>query len=236
MVSPMVPAVVDLWVRRPSAVLAENEGPALAEALLDRVERDRLQSFCDDDAARSYAAAHLLARTQVGLLLGRDPASLRFGRACDDCGEQHGRPRLLDDPMLHVSLSRTPSLVAVALSRSGAVGVDVEPHSAASFVGYPEVALHPDERAVGSGASFRARRGQPPSGVTAWVRKEAALKALGVGLRVDPASVRTPSTGQSTRVVAGLPKVTVVDVPVDDAYALAVAVASGRCAVRVRQH
>ncbi|MFC7594814.1 4'-phosphopantetheinyl transferase family protein [Terrabacter sp. GCM10028922] len=234
MVFSMMPSVVDLWVRQTSAVLADNAGAGatLQDSVLDHVERQRWDRFADVDAARSYAAGHLLARTQIGRLLSHNPATLRFDRTCDDCGEQHGRPRLLDDPSVHLSLSRTPSLVAVALSRSGPVGVDVEPHAAASFAGYVEVALHPDDRAFDADG----RRDQPSSDVTAWVRKEAALKALGVGLRVDPASVRTPSTGLSEELVAGLPRVTVVDVPVDDAYAVAVAVALGPGVVEVRQH
>jgi 4'-phosphopantetheinyl transferase len=68
------------------------------------------------------------------------------------------------------------------------------------------------------------------------VRKEAALKALGVGLRVDPASFRTPRTGQPEELMAAMPSVTVVDVPADGAHAVAVAVASATGGVRVRQH
>ena len=228
-------ADVDLWIREPAVVLA-RDGSAHApkpEAVLDPIERDRWHRFADADSARSYAAVHLLARICVGGLLGRSPSSLRFDRACDDCDQPHGRPRLVDDPTLHVSLTRTRSLVAVALSRFGPVGVDVERHSEASFPGYAEVALHPDERVQALG---RRGEGHVELDVTAWVRKEAALKALGLGLRIDPAGLRTPSTGQSRAVVAGMPMVTVVDVPVADAYAVAVAVVTGSDSVRIRRH
>ncbi|NUR79487.1 MAG: 4'-phosphopantetheinyl transferase superfamily protein, partial [Dermatophilaceae bacterium] len=198
-------ALVDLWLRKPTAATADVE--ASGPELLDDVELARWRRFTHPASARSYAVAHALARNEIGRLVGRDPASIRFDRTCETCGAQHGRPRLLDDPELHLSLSRTPGLVAVALSRSGPVGVDVEPRAAASFEGFDEVALHPDERAP--------RTATATERVTAWVRKEAALKALGVGLRVDPASIRTPEEGRAAAVVAGLPPVTVVDVGLD---------------------
>ncbi|GAB3871922.1 4'-phosphopantetheinyl transferase family protein [Terrabacter terrigena] len=221
-------AVVDLWLREPTDTVALVHS---GTELLDAVERERWRRFTHPDSARSYAAAHILARNEIGRLVARDPASLRFDRTCETCGAPHGRPRLLDRPALHLSLSRTPTLVALAVSRSGPVGVDVERRDATSFEGFDEVALHPEERTPA--------RAAPEDGVTAWVRKEAALKALGVGLRVDPARIRTPAFGRAAEVVPGLAPVTVLDVegglePVD--HAVAVAVVGEGAPVVVRRH
>jgi 4'-phosphopantetheinyl transferase len=229
MVSPGTEARVDLWLRAPDAA---TRGEASDVDVLDVVELQRWQRFRHDESARSYAAAHALARNEIGRLLGREPSSLRFDRTCATCGAPHGRPRLLDDPALHLSLSRTPDLVALAVSRSGPVGVDVERRQAASFDGFAEVALHPGERATGAVAAS-------PDSAVAWVRKEAALKALGVGLRVDPASMRTPTEGQAGEVVAGLPPVTVVDVrpePDPAGHAVAVALVGSGAPLVVRRH
>ena len=77
---------------------------------------------------------------------------------------------------MHVSLSRTPGLVAAAVSTAGPVGVDVEVAGSARFPGFEDVAAHPEEHT-----------GEP---TRTWVRKEAALKATGWGLALDPRKVR----------------------------------------------
>jgi 4'-phosphopantetheinyl transferase len=227
-----------VWTRTvPPATTPGEQAPAVDGSwLLDAVERDRWVRIVDASTARAYLAAHVLARTQLGRLLGRDPASLRFDRTCSECGAPHGPPRLIDDPAVHVSLSRTAGRVAVAITRGGPVGVDVERCAAVLFAGFADVALHPAERPPAEASGGAA------APATAWVRKEAALKALGVGLRVDPATLRTPPVGVPARVVAGRPCVAVVDVVVDgtgvnpdDTHVGAVAVV-GAARVHVRHH
>ena len=216
-------ATVDVWVRETTAA-GPSGTSAPMEAGLDVHERERWARFADRRDATAYLVLHGLARREIGRLVGRPPESLRFDRTCPNCGRQHGVPRLLDDPRLHLSLSRTRSAVALALSRSGPVGVDIEAVDAAQFTGYAGVALHPDERERGANG---------PTDTTSWVRKEAALKALGVGLRVDPATFATPAPGIPAEVVPGMPSVTVADVDVPGAYAVAVAVESAAGALSV---
>jgi 4'-phosphopantetheinyl transferase len=79
----------------------------------------------------------------------------------------------------HVSLARAGGLSVVAVADAGPVGVDVEVEGAASFAGFADVALHPGERA-----------GRTDEATRAWVRKEALLKAYGLGLAIDPRDVR----------------------------------------------
>lgn len=218
-------AVVDLWLREPTDTAGDP-----GTQLLDPVELERWHRFAHAESALSYVAAHALARNEIGRLVDRDPGSLRFDRTCETCGAPHGRPRLLDLPELHLSLSRTTTLIALAVTRSGPVGVDVERRGATSFAGFAEVALHPDERATLLASV---------DGLTAWVRKEAALKALGVGLRAEPARIRTPPVGRACEVVAGHPAVSVVDVdpgPGLGDHAVAVALMGGDAPVVVRRH
>ena len=230
-------AVVDVWVRDTGVERAPAPGVDDAGAL-DEHERERWARFVDAPSARSYLALHLLARTQIGLLLDRPPESLRFDRTCPDCGRQHGRPLLVDDPGLHLSLSRTGSVVALALSRSGPVGIDVEQADGAQFEGFGRVALHAS-RAWRRRCPVRRPVGDPsdaPSDAASWVRKEAALKALGVGLRVDPTTFVTPRAGVPTEIVPGMPCLTVVDVDAPAGCAAAVALTSGPGGFEVRRH
>ena len=77
---------------------------------------------------------------------------------------------------MHLSLGRAAGLVVAAVSTAGPVGVDVEPAGRARFPGFEDVAAHPQEE------------GRDPT--LTWVRKEAALKATGWGLAIDPRGVR----------------------------------------------
>ena len=219
-------AVVEVWVRDTAAPGSAPSAGGPDPGPLDPDERERWARLADGPSGRAYLELHLLARSQIGRLLGRPPEALRFDRTCPDCGRQHGQPLLVDDPGLHLSLSRAGTAVALALTRAGPVGVDVEQVAGTQFEGFGEVALHARERGDGDAGAH----------ATAWVRKEAAVKALGVGLRVDPASFVTPGAGVLTEVVPGLPWVTVVDVDAPSGWAAAVALASGSGPVEVRPH
>lgn len=219
--------VVEVWVRAVPDHVVGTE-------LLDPVEAARLASFRDDSARRSYAAGHVLLRSALGEWLGGQPSSFTFDRTCASCGEQHGRPILLQDKGVHVSVSRTSALVAVAATRVGPVGIDVELVASTDFDGFGATTLHPDERddvQVAPHADRLHRR------ATSWARKEAALKALGVGLRTDPASVRTPPSGIRTHWEGFVSPFTVVDLALDvpgAVGAVAVLGADGQLTVRAR--
>jgi 4'-phosphopantetheinyl transferase len=108
---------------------------------------------------------------------------------CLRCGsDEHGRPVLLATAAIrrpsYVSLARAGDVSVVAVTDAGQVGVDVEALGAAEFPGFAHVALHPDERT--------AKQADP---TRTWVRKEAVLKAYGLGLAVDPGQFRVDDHG-----------------------------------------
>ncbi len=144
------------------------------------------------DAARRHAI--LARRTFVRSLLARyldvDPRAIAIERSCERCGDPvHGRPRIQEAVPLAFSCSSSGSLAAVAIVGAGRVGVDVEQRR-----DIPEVdAL---ARHV-LGDSERAALAKVPCHLMtdallfAWTQKEAFLKAIGLGLAVDPSSVAT---------------------------------------------
>ncbi len=149
--------------------------------------------------------AFLLAA--AGWALGSAPGALSLDRRCPTCGgADHGRPivRGADGAAgpetgtgrrLDVSLSRAGATVAVALSFAGPVGIDIESVDAVGRAGFDDVAFNPVElaalAALPAGDAGRAR-------TEIWTGKEAALKAVGVGLREDPRrlTVRLPRPGE----------------------------------------
>ena len=123
----------------------------------------------------------------------------------DEVGLEHepsGRP-LVVGGRIEVSVSHTHDLVLVAVGSGQRIGIDVELLRDGPWRLLPEHALTRREL-----ADLEAR---PPEHRTEtllryWVRKEALLKAAGVGLAVDPRTVEVSSPTEAPRVLS-LPRV-----------------------------
>ncbi len=175
--------------------------PALAN-LLDGVERARLERLRSAEDRARFVAAHALLRIMVGSQLGCPPERIVLSATCPGCGGPHGRPRLVSrarEPSLHLSLAHAGARVMAAVSTAGPVGVDVELEAATAFAEFDAVALAATECAVVARLPSRRR---PAARVTAWVRKEAILKATGDGLKVPPSDVVVSSLGEAPRLLA----------------------------------
>jgi 4'-phosphopantetheinyl transferase len=137
----------------------------------------------------------------VAELLGVPPSTVSIAQECEDCGGDHGQPRVsLAAPhrtghrprasRAWVSLARARDFLAVAVSLAGPVGVDIEDVGAVARE--PLDAFdEPEWRAI--------RESDDPARRMAefWTAKEAILKADGRGLRCDPRdlSIRLPERG-----------------------------------------
>lgn len=153
---------------------AGREGEALA--LLDDRERGRVERkrLAGDRAltALAYACHRLL----LSRILGCEPAAVPLDR------DPRGCPVLADGALL-TSLSHAEGLVAIAVSAAGPVGIDIEPASRARDMGELAARVcHPRELATLS-ALPDPDRGRAL--LSLWVRKEALLKAAGIGMEVE---------------------------------------------------
>ncbi|WP_427017059.1 4'-phosphopantetheinyl transferase family protein [Pseudarthrobacter sp. P1] len=167
------------------------------ERLLDAAELLRADTFGTPALRRRFVAGRIAQRRFAAGLLGVDPAELRAVYGCPDCGAggtvDHGRPgywRGGAPTGLRLSLSRSGgwALLAGTLARGVDVGVDLQEVAAAGFDGFDDVALTPGERA----AVLRLPASERPAArASAWAVKEAVAKALGRGLRMDPAGIDT---------------------------------------------
>lgn len=132
------------------------------------------------DARRALAgraALRLLVAAHWGLPAS-DAAAISVDRGCSHCGGPHGRPRVRG---LAVSTSSSGNQVMAAVGpEESHVGIDVEKIPHALHSGFDQDVAHPDEPALHSNAER----------VQLWTRKEAVLKAAGLGLMSPPHQVR----------------------------------------------
>jgi 4'-phosphopantetheinyl transferase len=153
-----------LW-SRPSAVSDADR------ALLSGSERERMSRYQAAADRERFAAGWSLARRRLAELTGTPAADLRFDRSCEHCGDpRHGRPRLAGGGP-SFSISHSGDRVVLAVRPDGPVGVDVE-RIGRDVDRVRRFVLHPDEPADTAGLDL----------LRLWVRKEAVLKAAGLGL------------------------------------------------------
>jgi 4'-phosphopantetheinyl transferase len=180
--------VVDLWLHEVRPFVGSESAD---ERLLTPGERERARSFVSDEARILFVLGRSLLRAVLSSYLGRAPQDLRLDPRCVRCGQQHGKPRLVDPACdLAFNLSHTNGLIALAVCRGGEVGIDVEWRGRAPTM--PELApsLLSAEELRALEELLPTRRQEVLLGC--WVRKEALLKATGEGLSRDPREVVLP--------------------------------------------
>ena len=172
---------IEVWWATP-----RDAAPRL-RALLAPDELARLDRYRLPAPASRYLAGRALLRLVLGRRLGLPPAAVPLDSSCAGCGGPHGRPRLpAGHGALAASVSHSGERIGVAVG-DGPLGLDVAEHD-------PRLDLSPDGGLVGQSLArveARALLRLPPSArpgafATVWARKEAVLKALGVGLAQPP--------------------------------------------------
>ena len=170
-------AVAGVFDLRDPALAALIAMPTTSHDIAD--ERQPLAGRRDHFRARRAMTRHLAARW-----LGHAPESVVIAH------DATGAPRVLPpDDRAFVSVAARGPIAAIAVAATP-VGVDLEPVEPPREPVWS--VLHPDERA----AIARAwRAGSDDPFRDAWIAKEAWLKALGTGLRRDPASLQVQTVG-----------------------------------------
>ncbi|MFC5568911.1 4'-phosphopantetheinyl transferase family protein [Lysobacter yangpyeongensis] len=157
-----------------------------AYAMLDSAELRRVQSRRVASDQDQLALGYSLHRLLLGKALDCDAADVPIGRDASGC------PHLADSP-LRTSLSHAEHCVAAAVAPRGAIGVDIELAARAPVI--PEIAervCHPAD-AVGMSALPGVSRSEAL--LALWVRKEAFLKAAGIGLQREMQTFAAPDNG-----------------------------------------
>ena len=112
---------IHIWLSQPASIV----DPALLKAylaLLDREEYDRWARIKIPRVQHEYLIAHALLRLTLSRYAPLPPTAWRFSR------NAYGRPEVANPEQLSLrfNISHTKGLVACAVTREQAIGVDVE--------------------------------------------------------------------------------------------------------------
>jgi 4'-phosphopantetheinyl transferase len=168
--------------------LREPRMPWLAlEAVLSPDEQQRAARFLRDEPRRTFVAGRAALRTILGRYLAIPSADVLI------VTNPRGKPRLaaeLSEPDLCFNVAHSGDLVLVAVARGCEVGVDVERLRPVEH--WHEIAaryFHPQElAAMRAGDATQT----PAAFLRCWTRKEAVLKAIGIGIGYPLDGFRAP--------------------------------------------
>lgn len=176
----LTPAPVALWqieLRASPAAL-----PRLWSQLSEE-ERDRADRFVFPHHRERFIVAHAALRQILGETLGQPPATIEFRKG------SHDKPYLTTGS-LHFNLSHSADQAVVACSTEAEVGVDIEQiRDRMELDSMARQVFSPSER-----AKLMALRGDVKRDAffRTWSRKEAFIKALGLGLARELGSFDVP--------------------------------------------
>lgn len=156
---------------------------AQAWTLLDAAEQARVarrhHAVDRDELTLTYALHRLL----LARWLHCPPTDVPLQR------DALGRPCVAGDA-LHTSLGHVAGHAAMAVGMRGPLGIDFEPRAQGGrMLDIAERVLHPDEGQLLAGMSDAVRG---DALLQLWVRKEALLKAAGIGLAREMSTVAAP--------------------------------------------
>lgn len=151
-----------------------------AESVLDETEIGRARRFRFDQDRRNYTLAHAVWRIALSMCLEVAPVEVPL------VATPSGQPKL-PGTAFSTSLSHTKGWVAVAVCHGETVGVDIEQEPLRmrlvdlidTICTFAEKTYVMQQAATGREAALLAL----------WTRKEALLKAFGVGLAVDLSTI-----------------------------------------------
>jgi 4'-phosphopantetheinyl transferase len=175
-----MPAEIHVWLASWDEITDENLHDAYRD-LLSSDERCQENRFYFAKDRRRYLVSRALVRTVLSRYLSIEPQDWEFSR------NAYGRPEIANkaarSARLSFSLSHTQNLAALGVTRSRAVGVDIEHHQAR------EVATEIADRyfAAEEAAALRA---VPPESKQLrffeyWTLKESYIKARGMGMSLS---------------------------------------------------
>jgi 4'-phosphopantetheinyl transferase len=181
-----VPGDVELWLVDLDAYAVDVALDGLAA---DEHARAAHMVF-KQDAQRYLASRHALRRVLANAL-ERPVESLAI--AVDEAG----KPHLADEPTVQFNLSHSAHAALIGIGRREAIGVDIEIiRQVRDWHALAQTHFTEGERAE----LARAGTLSDAAFLACWTRKEACLKALGVGLAAQPITIDAGCAARMRRI------------------------------------
>lgn len=166
-------------------VVLDNVGECPSELLgyLSDAEHARYDTITDQQTRWNFAAGRVLLRAALRAFYPRVDADLTIDR--------HGKPRLRDGSV-DFNLTHSVDTVALILTTAGACGIDIEScDRVVDHAGLAERVFTATERRwIAEGSCARRF-------FALWTLKEAYMKAIGLGFRLNPQSFEFAMNGVS---------------------------------------
>jgi 4'-phosphopantetheinyl transferase len=196
---------ISIWRLGPETMQSLAELPASRLATLQapfsEEERRRAAAFFTEGDRRTYSAAHAALRAVLSRILDRPPSSIEI--TSEGGAKPALRYRTHPLPDLRFNLSHTRNAVLIATAFACEVGIDIESHRPLDDLeALAQTILSPAELVTWESLDTASR---PAAFYRIWTRKEACLKAIGLGLFRDPRAITVPASPE--------PLVTPVPVP-----------------------
>ncbi len=183
--------------------------------LLDDTERRRAEAYHFEQDRRRFIVRRGLVRIELARATGDEPGSLSFIE-----GPQ-GKPGLSDAPHLRFNVSHAEDLALFVMSRESEIGCDIERID-------PDRARRDVAKRFFSPQEFACLTALPEEQwaegfFNCWTRKEAFIKALGVGLAYPLESFTVSlAPGDQPRLITGEPSCTISTVDAGPGHSAAV--------------
>ena len=175
---------VRCWANADAEVWRIDLAQSLPDCLMPQVSKDevaRAARFVHERDGRRYLEARRALRCVLAGATGLRIEDLTFGRG------PHGKPYLVGHTGWRFSLSRRIDVALVGISAGPEIGVDVEPvGNVRDLEAMVEQVCSANERDLWTRHPVPER---PTAFATCWTRKEACLKAVGIGLSVEPSAI-----------------------------------------------
>jgi 4'-phosphopantetheinyl transferase len=182
-------STVHLW----RCDLERDENPSVP---LDEHERARANAFVFDRDRKRFTIGRRFLKAVLARYLQADYSDVRLS------ADANGKPRLTGNDELQFNVSHCGPIYVLAVACGEALGIDIERHRAVSdarelgrMVFSPEESIQLD-----------AAEDKSSAFLTGWTRKEAFVKALGIGIGLELRAI-TVGLAPEPRVVAPIPGV-----------------------------
>jgi 4'-phosphopantetheinyl transferase len=154
-------------------------------SLLSPEETKRSKRFIFDRDRHCYQVTHSMKRLILANYLDCDPQCLHFKI------ESYGKPALanLQSPLkIQFNISHSRDLILIAITVEDQIGIDIEySDKKKSIESLSETIFSPSEMKFF--LTLKSQREKEKTFFRCWTRKEAYLKAIGIGLRQDRTNI-----------------------------------------------